>query len=84
MTSAIGRTEEFSLRKVSKEIKQMDRRVQHARQLFNERIARAQSEYHDALRRAVMGDVETETVTPATTRSRTAEQEATATAAPAS
>ena len=36
----------------------MDRRIQHARQLFNERITRAESEYHDAMRRAVTADVE--------------------------
>lgn len=56
--TVIGRTADFTLRKISKDMKQMDRRVQHARQLFNERIARAESEYHAALRRAIMGEVE--------------------------
>jgi len=59
MTTALGRAEKTGLRKVSKATNLMDRRILHARQLFNERLARAESEYHDALRRAVIAEVET-------------------------
>lgn len=41
------------------------RNVQHARQLFNERITRAESEYHDAMRRAVTAECETAEDRPA-------------------
>lgn len=57
-TSALGRVEKGGLRKVSKATNLMDRRIQHARQLFNERLARAESEYHDAMRRAVTAEDE--------------------------
>jgi hypothetical protein len=60
MSTALSK-EKFSggLRKVSKATATLDRRVQHIRQLFSERIARAESEYHDALRRAVAAEYET-------------------------
>jgi hypothetical protein len=58
-TSTLGPVEKGGLRKVSKETKQMDRRIQHARQLFNERIARAESEYYHSMLRAVNAEIET-------------------------
>jgi hypothetical protein len=59
------------LRKYSKATTLMDRRIVHARQLFSERIARAESEYHDAMRRAVMAEVEAPVVSSETTEAAT-------------
>jgi|KBSMisStaDraftv2_1062788.scaffolds.fasta_scaffold612361_2 hypothetical protein len=60
MSMALGRAEKTGLNKVSKATNLMDRRIQHARQLFNERLARAQADYHDAVRRAATAEDEAE------------------------
>jgi len=57
--TTIGRAEKTPLRKVSKATNLMDRRIQYARQLFNERLARAEAEYHHAMLRAVTAEDET-------------------------
>jgi len=55
MANAITRVEKGGLQKISKEIKTLHRRVDHVTQLFNERMARAQADYKEGLRRAVCG-----------------------------
>ena len=56
MNQALTKAEKGGLRKVSKGINLLDRRIQHARQLFNERLARAESEYYEAMRQALTAE----------------------------
>lgn len=53
MTTTISKERAATgLRKLSKPVLDLDRRILHARQLFGERIARAESDYADAVGRA--------------------------------
>jgi len=73
MTTALGRVETTGLRKVSKAIATMDRKILHARQLFNERLARAQAEYHAAVLRAAQDQANVELDTEIAVREATTE-----------
>lgn len=80
MTTSIERRNSSGLAKSNAAVRILNRRLDKAWQVRNERVARADADYKEAVRRAVVDDVEPATTAPAIEPSTGTQPEAAATA----